>query len=97
MSKRTPVNPDENDPPILDVLETAPLVIEAPPAQDPPMPTPVIAPQNTLSLDEFCQQLSLENRRYALIGGFHMAMRCAGRLEDTEATYRAEFARFIRS
>ena len=62
-----------------------------------PVPNPPTQPPaDPIALDEFCRLLSLTDRRYALIGGFHLTLRRAGRLEDTEAAYRDEFTRFAK-
>lgn len=65
-----------------------------------PMSAPAAATSSQdipLSLDEFCRRLSLEDRRSVLIGGFHLIMRRANRLKDTDAAYRAAFQQFVHS
>lgn len=48
-----------------------------------------------LTLDEFCAQLSSEDRRVELIGGFHATERAAGRTKDLASAFKARFDEFV--
>ena len=83
-----PVTPAPDTPPLAQYLVM--------PAPKKAVPAPNLSPEIPLSLDEFCRRLSLQDRRATLIGGFHLVMRRAGRLKDTDAAYRAAFSQFIK-
>ena len=53
-----------------------------------------VAPDDELTLTEFCTRLSQRDRRVELIGGFHAAEVRAGKNKDTEAAFVARFAAF---
>lgn len=48
-----------------------------------------------LTLDEFCQRLSVKDRRVELIGAFEFVERATGREKDTEAAYLTRYEQFI--
>ena len=49
-----------------------------------------------VTLDEFCQRLSLKDRRVESISGFHHTERVARRVVDTEAAYASRFDAFMK-
>lgn len=48
-----------------------------------------------LSLDEYCKRLSLSEKRYGLISGFHHTEKAAGRLHDVASAYKARYDVFL--
>lgn len=48
-----------------------------------------------MELDEFCCQLSRTDKRVALIGAFHFAMKRRGLKVADEATWQAEFQKLM--
>lgn len=59
-----------------------------------PDPAPVTEPEPVITLDEFCQQQSLTDRRVTLLGGFHYVMQRAGRHTGTFTEFHAALAVF---
>lgn len=60
--------------------------------------TPVeqeVAPALKQHLNEFCSRLSATVKRPELIGAFEHSERVSGRLEDTEAEFKARFTAFV--
>lgn len=47
-----------------------------------------------LSLNEFCQRLSVEDKRVELISAFHHVEELAGRTQDTDGNFRVRFEAF---
>lgn len=47
-----------------------------------------------LGLDEYCTQLSTNDRRIELIGAFHVSENAAGRVKATRAEFDAHFLAF---
>lgn len=64
-------------------------------AKDKTKPVQRVEPDR-LSLNLFCMRLSETDQRVALMGAFEFSERAAGRLNDTEAAYRARYAAFIK-
>ena len=54
-----------------------------------------ITQEPRLTLSEFCTRLSETVSRPELLGGFEFVERRAGRIKDTEASYRARFDTFV--
>jgi hypothetical protein len=79
-----------------DSRDAGDVVVEQPAPVD--TPVAVVAPAATtdfpLSLDEACARISQGDKRVEMIGAFHHAERCAGRLKDTETAYRARYTAF---
>ena len=48
-----------------------------------------------LPLEEFCQRLSVTDRRVELIGAFYSEETRAGRVKDTESNFSARFNKFV--
>lgn len=48
-----------------------------------------------LSLDEFCSQLSVTDKRVESIGAFHSIEKAAGRVKDTFPAYSGRFTAFL--
>jgi hypothetical protein len=67
------------------------LILEKPAAPE-ASPAPMEIP---LSLDEFCQNFSMQERRVTLLGAFHFEMKRQKRLFDLDSVYRAAFAAFV--
>lgn len=59
-------------------------------------PTQPVDGSFPLTLDEFCKQLSVNDKRVALIGGFHATEKKTGRVKDTAAAYQARYDAFIK-
>ncbi len=64
------------------------LILEKPAAPPAPMEIP-------MSLDEFCQNFSVQERRVTLLGAFHFEMKRQKRLFDLDSVYRAAFVAFV--
>lgn len=54
-----------------------------------------VEPAAELTLNEFCTSLSRTDKRVELIGGFNSVETKAGRLKDTEASFRKRFTAFV--
>ena len=64
----------------------------------PPEVLQAAGPQESkIPLDEFCRRLSETVKRVELLGGFEFSERRAGRLKDTEASYRERFETFVKT
>jgi hypothetical protein len=66
----------------------------------PVVTAPVVAPveveyEHEISLDDFCRNFSLSEKRVELISGFHMQMRIDAKPFATQAAYKALFEAFI--
>lgn len=48
-----------------------------------------------LTVDEFCAELSLTDRRVELIGAFHGSERRSGRVKDVRSAYASRYHAFI--
>lgn len=48
-----------------------------------------------LTLDEFCSQLSVADKRVETIGAFYATEKAAGRTKDTAPAYSGRFAEFL--
>lgn len=48
-----------------------------------------------LTLDEFCSQLSLTDKRVESIGAFHATEKAAGRTKDTAPAYSGRYTAFL--
>lgn len=52
-------------------------------------------PANAITLGEFCTRLSATDRRVEMIGAFHHVEKKAGRIKDTEESFRSRFDAFV--
>lgn len=48
-----------------------------------------------VTLEEFCQRLSMADKRVELIGGFYANEKRAGRFKDADAAYAGRFQKFV--
>ena len=91
--------------PVLDSAATSPIrkaarrpdAAVALAAPDPVIESPSLPASDSepvITLDEFCQQKSLTDRRVTLLGGFYYAMQRAGRNAGTFTEFRAALAAF---
>ena len=48
-----------------------------------------------LSLDEFCSQISITDKRVEAIGAFHATEKAAGRVKDTFPAYSGRYTAFL--
>lgn len=60
-----------------------------------PAPVAAVAPEPTLSLDEFCVRLSVTEKRPEAIAGFHYTENAAGRVKGTQDEYASRFREFL--
>lgn len=63
-------------------------------AKEPTAPSaaPETFPQ---TIEEFCRDLSVNDRRVEMIGAFHAIEKAAGRLKDDAAAFLARFETFV--
>lgn len=56
------------------------------------------APVSTfaISLDEFCQRLSVKKMSPEIISGFHHTQKITGNLQSSDSDYAAAFAAFLK-
>jgi hypothetical protein len=52
-------------------------------------------PADAVTLDEFCARLSGTDKRVEMIGAFNHVEKKAGRVKDTEESFRSRFDAFI--
>ncbi|SDY39224.1 hypothetical protein [Nitrosomonas sp. Nm58] len=52
-------------------------------------------PADAVTLDEFCTRLSGTDKRVEMIGAFNHVEKKAGRVKDTEESFRSRFDAFI--
>ncbi|EAB4417296.1 hypothetical protein D7B12_17855 [Salmonella enterica] len=62
---------------------------------EPQAPAPVTS--RTMSLNEFCKRLSLTEKRYVLIAGFHRHQEIANHLVDTWEGFNERLAVFLKT
>ena len=56
--------------------------------------TPAEQSPQTLTLDEFCAQLSATDKRVSLIGGFYASEKAAKHRKDTPAAFQQRYTAF---
>ena len=82
----------ESVPDSLQIITPAPPTAEAPPAPTGPGAPNLAEP--VITLDEFCQQQSLTDRRVTLLAGFHYAARRAHLHTGALSEFHAALAAF---
>ncbi|EMD0638860.1 hypothetical protein VPZ60_004276 [Salmonella enterica] len=60
-----------------------------------PIQAPEAAQEFPQSLEEFCRELSLTERRHALIASFFYTENAAGRVKDTASAYQKRYSEHL--